>query len=399
MAEEGRVHESQPVAVPALAPAPAPAGQALGALAPAGAGVTAAHVLALSRAAGNAAVARAIASGRLITRQPAPAAAPAAEPAAGVPAPPVPGAVELSQAPFAELLRAVEGFKPREEWLQAHFDTPGVDAKRLNMADQIVSRKETGIDEAGVVDIAQDLYIVGAPVEERDAVFTYLGFAGLALPSSIEAFAAASSRAAAAIATMKSFEERAEAVRGVINARLTAARVPAIGPISKEGGGNAHFKKQTWTVTVDPDFAMRGGPAAPAELLTTVYHEARHAEQEFLVARDMARDKSAAEIAAAHEVPIEIANAAKASPLPADDPQAELAQRLRGPVPDEGPDPELAAIRPRLIDKKARGEEFTPEEKAILDRAYARYKSRPNEADAFLVEALAKQQQALPSRN
>jgi hypothetical protein len=195
---------------------------------------------------------------------------------------------------------------------------------------------------------------------------------------------------------MKTFEERAEAVRGAINARLTAVGVPAIGAITKEGGGNAHFKKQTWTVSVDPDFAMRGGPTAPGELLTTVYHEARHAEQDFLVARHMARDKTAAEIAAEHEIPAPVAEAAKASPLPADDPQADLAERLRAPVPDTGPDPELAAIRPTLIEKKARGEEFTPEEKAILDRAYQRYKNRPNEADAFTVQALAELGQSLP---
>lgn len=94
-------------------------------------------------------------------------------------------------------------------------------------------------------------------------------------------------------------------------------------------------------------------------------------------------------------MPLTVAEAAKASPLPADDPQAQLAERLRGPIPDTGPDPELAAIRPRLIEKKQRGEEFTPEEKAIMDRAYQRYRNRPNEADAFLVEALAKQQQSL----
>ena len=195
---------------------------------------------------------------------------------------------------------------------------------------------------------------------------------------------------------MKTFEERAEAVRGAINARLTAVGVPPIGAITKEGGGNAHFKKQTWTVSVDPDFAMRGGPTAPAELLTTVYHEARHAEQDFLVARHMARDKTAAEIAAEHDIPAPVAEAAKASPLPADDPQAELAERLRAPAPDAGPDPALAAIRPTLIEKKARGEKFTADEQAIIDRAYERYKSRPNEADAFTVQALAELGQALP---
>jgi hypothetical protein len=57
------------------------------------------------------------------------------------------------------------------------------DGKRLNLADTIVMRKETGVDEAGVIEIAQELYIVGTPVGDRDAVFTYLGFGGLALPS------------------------------------------------------------------------------------------------------------------------------------------------------------------------------------------------------------------------
>ena len=306
------------------------------------------------------------------------------------------GEPELSHAPFAELLTEVERWSPREETLQAHLATPAVDGKRLNLAETIVFRKETGVDESAVIEIAQDLYIVGTPVDDRDAVFTYLGFGGLALPSSIEAFAAASTPAAAAIATMKSFEERAEAVRGAINARLTAVGVPPIGAIMKEGGGNAHFKKQTWTVSVDPDFAMRGGPTAPAELLTTVYHEARHAEQDFLVARHMARDKTAAEIAAEHDIPAFVAEAAKASPLPADDPQAELAERLRAPAPDTSPDPALAAIRPILIEKKARGEKFTADEQAIIDRAYERYKSRPNEADAFTVQALAELGQALP---
>jgi hypothetical protein len=312
-----------------------------------------------------------------------------------VPAPPVAGAPALSQAPFATLLGTVEGWSPREDWLQAHLATPGVDGKRLNLADTIVLRKETGVDEAGVVEIAQELYIVGTPVADRDAVFTYLGFGGLALPSNIEAFATASAANAAAIATMGTFEERAAAVLGPINARLSAAGVPTISRISKEGGGNAHFNKKSWTISVDGDFAMRGGPSAPAELLTTVYHEARHAEQDFLVARHMARDKSAAEIAAAHEIPVEVANAAKASPLPADDPQAALADRLRGPVADDGPDPELAKIRDTLIDKKKNNIPFTPEEQAIIDKAYARYKNRPHEADAFLVEALAKQGQAL----
>jgi hypothetical protein len=188
---------------------------------------------------------------------------------------------------------------------------------------------------------------------------------------------------------MSTFEERAGAVQRAINARLTAAGIPTVGPLRKEGGGNAHFNKESWSISVDPDFAMRGGPEAPAALLTTVYHEARHAEQDFLVARYMARTRSAEEIAAAHGVPPHVAAAAKASPLPENDPQAALVERLQAPV-DTTPDPALAAIRDRLIEKKAKGEPYTPDEQKIIDNAYARYKARPHEADAFLVESLAK---------
>jgi len=166
MADEGHLHEPEPVAAEPAPPAPAQltpvlALTAAGAsLAPAGAEAVAPVVRALSRAAGNRAVTRAIATGRLVARQPPPPSAgapPAPGAAAAVPAPPVPGAAELSQAPFAELLRAVEGFDPREQWLQAHLASPGVDVKRLHLADDIVFRKETGVDESVVVSIAQDL--------------------------------------------------------------------------------------------------------------------------------------------------------------------------------------------------------------------------------------------------
>ena len=400
MAEEGPVHEPQPVAAPATArdgPVPGsafalPAG--LGGLIAGGHGMSPSQVLALNRAAGNTAVARALATGRIVGRQPD--GAPAAAAAPGAVTAPVEGAAELSRAPFAELLTTVEGWSPREEHLQAHLASPGVDGKRLSLADQIVMRKETGVDEDGVVEIAQDLYIIAAPSADKDAVFTYLGFAGLALPSNIEAFAAASKPAAAAIATMKSFGERAAAVLPLVDAWLKGVGVPPLmGPITAEGGGNAHFEKKSWTVTVDSEFAMRGGPQAPKDLLAAVYHEARHAEQDFLIARQMARETTADSIAAEHGIPIEIARAAWRSPLPADDPQNELVERLRAPSPAPLPDPEFEAMRPRLIEKKNKKEKFTPEEDAVMDRVFQRYKRRPNEADAFLVEALAKQEQAL----
>jgi hypothetical protein len=118
VSDEGHVHEPAPAVAPVAAAAPA-----LGvpiALPSPGRGVSAQHVLGLSRTIGNAAVARAMASGALLAREPA---------AGAVPAPPVDGAPELSQAPFATLLGVVEGWSPREDWLQAHLATPGVDHK------------------------------------------------------------------------------------------------------------------------------------------------------------------------------------------------------------------------------------------------------------------------------
>jgi hypothetical protein len=139
---------------------------------------------------------------------------------------------------------------------------------------------------------------------------------------------------------------------------------------------------------------MKGDANGPAQLLTAVYHEARHAEQDFLIARRMARTMSAEEIATAHGVPPRVAQAAKDQPLAPDDPQNALVDRLEEPV-DMTPDPELARIRPTLIEKKKKGEPFTPEEQAVLDRAYARYRARPHEADAFMVATLAELEMTL----
>ena len=82
MAEEGPVHESQPVAAPVAArdgpvPGPALALPAMGGSIVGRHGMSASQVLALNRAAGNTAVARALATGRIVGRQPdgAPAAA------------------------------------------------------------------------------------------------------------------------------------------------------------------------------------------------------------------------------------------------------------------------------------------------------------------------------------
>jgi hypothetical protein len=313
-----------------------------------------------------------------------------AAPPSVAPTAPVPGAPEMSLAPFGVLLPQVESFSPRKETLEAWLHTPGVDAKRIDIAADFVARKEAGVKDSDIIAVAQQLHVLGTPVADRDAVFTYFGYGGLALPSNIEAFAAGTAAAAAAIAVMHTSAERAAAAVGVINDHLRRIGVPPLVGFSEGGGGNAIFDKATWTVTVNPDFAMTGGPDGPAELLRGLYHEARHAEQDFIVARYLARESTAEEIATQRGILIDVAKAAKASPLPANDDQAQLAERLLGPDSNAGPDPAWAAVKEEALKRLAAGGKLTPEEEAIRRHAEERYKSRHEESDAFTVQALTK---------
>lgn len=87
-------------------------------------------------------------------------------------------------------------------------------------------------------------------------------------------------------------EDRAAALIGAVNEQLSAVGVPMVGWDFKAAAGNqAQFHKATWEIWLEAAaFAMEvadtADTAAQAGLVDTVYHEARHAEQWFRMARE-----------------------------------------------------------------------------------------------------------------
>ena len=101
------------------------------------------------------------------------------------------------------------------------------------------------------------------------------------------------------------------------------------------------FRKATWVIRMNPAaFSDRSGvtkvsdltKAEVAEIADTVYHEARHAQQYFRVARVKAGEgKTKAQIKTAVGIPLEVAKKAKDSPLTGDsEPNKKLIEEAKG---------------------------------------------------------------------
>jgi hypothetical protein len=115
-------------------------------------------------------------------------------------------------------------------------------------------------------------------------------------------------------------DERAKALIAAVNEQLVAAGVP---PVKREfqnvPGEFGHFSFETWTMTLgEPEFAKDDASEKERrEASTTVYHEARHAEQWFMMARLLAGEGlSAKAISKRMGIPEDdIAKKAKDKPL------------------------------------------------------------------------------------
>lgn len=81
---------------------------------------------------------------------------------------------------------------------------------------------------------------------------------------------------------------RVALLRDAINATLAAAGVPPVAIKMLDHGGSAEFDEKTWTMGVLKESVESADPGILAELVGTVYHEARHAEQFFRVAQQAA---------------------------------------------------------------------------------------------------------------
>lgn len=121
-----------------------------------------------------------------------------------------------------------------------------------------------------------------------------------------------------------SVDDRLAALGGAANEQLTAAGVPVV-KLKKEAlGATTHgvFTWWEWEMSINETRLSEAWINAAtqedqADLISTVLHEARHAEQFFTVARLLAglHDLDAAKINSQLNVPIDIATLAAASPI------------------------------------------------------------------------------------
>jgi hypothetical protein len=118
-----------------------------------------------------------------------------------------------------------------------------------------------------------------------------------------------------------SAEDRAAHVMARINEQLAALGVPHVGYDWDAGNNAGQFNFDTWRMGLgrdafDPIHYESGGPAAEADLLDTVYHEARHSEQWFRMARERAGlGASADQIVQVMGIPDWVAAYAVANPI------------------------------------------------------------------------------------
>lgn len=140
---------------------------------------------------------------------------------------------------------------------------------------------------------------------------------GIGSPFAIGRFVAAAKQVEANWATLKPVD-RAKAFAVASNAELTAAGAPAAKVKMKKMDDLGRFSFSTWTLTLGKDAFAAAAPSS-AEIMDaadTVYHETRHAEQWFRMARLQAgKGWKPAKIAVKLSIPLKIAKAAAAAPL------------------------------------------------------------------------------------
>jgi len=118
-----------------------------------------------------------------------------------------------------------------------------------------------------------------------------------------------------------SAQARADALIAAVNQRLTAAGVPELTARLYDGESpneQGSFDFPTWTMQLNRLLLDQSGLERDdaADLANTVYHEARHAEQWFAMARLRAgQGRGAGVIAAELGIPPRIATAARAAPI------------------------------------------------------------------------------------
>jgi hypothetical protein len=378
---QGPAHDQQPATTPAPAqpgPSAAPAPRLI--------------------AGGNAAMARFVAS---IARQPA---APAAPPAAKAAAPEaekraIESARAASSGPLMGMVRALAALGPERAQLQPKIAADAkVDKTKLDLAGRVLAVKDAPSTEAYVA-LGTELETAGIPVEQRDEIYGFLGITGLGSPSQIAAFAGDLKAAMGWLAENKGFEARAAKLVAMVDARLAAVGVPRLMTAEKGGAHElGNFDRATWSISIGEDLGtldIAADAAKAMPYLTTFYHEARHAEQDFNLIRLVTAEHP--EELDKVRAPDDVMFAAEIAgpPQGAD---RELAKSVR--ESEYGPSSTVFEIKRERLAQQYDDLKTAGASKDVLDAKYGErrrnYEGQAHEADAFQTERRVKHELGLP---
>ncbi|MEM7039134.1 MAG: peptidoglycan-binding domain-containing protein [Bacteroidota bacterium] len=113
--------------------------------------------------------------------------------------------------------------------------------------------------------------------------------------------------------------QKAQAILRLVNDQLQSIGVPRTSPeLSDDIRSLGKFDSTTWTIKIHRGQLLSGpfGQREQKKLAATIYHEARHAEQYFNIARRMSAQRNDADnIAERMGFPIEVARAAANNPM------------------------------------------------------------------------------------
>jgi hypothetical protein len=263
---------------------------------------------------------------------------------------------------------------------------------------------------AGNAAVAQALSVQRAPAKNDD-----LG--GIGARFAVDQYAGVAKRLQGVWARLTPYS-RAKGFLTAANFELAHIDVPSVElKMQKLDGDDAEFKADWWQMLVNPPaFADdHGADEQVAESASTIYHEARHAEQAFLVARLLSGKKlKVDEIVDTFPIRADIAAQAATQPLKKPGRERALAGRVLASETGAGARFNSELFRDmREIEKKLdaaetawkalpdgpakdKAKEKLDLEQAAYDIAYRQYREQAHEADAWKVGDAVKERLAPP---
>jgi hypothetical protein len=254
--------------------------------------------------------------------------------------------------------------------VEAHRNDEGVDVKRFQVMLHAVDMKKAGnAQDWQLRDIYREMQSASVPDDQQQEVATFVGAFGLFTPKAIAAYAKDLAAVFAGWHDLATAEQRAEVFGDLVNRRLVQAGVPAVEV--KVGGteSGGEFDHEKWKLLVSPRLGRLDlKPEEQSDFIqraaATFYHEARHAEQSFTIARTLAgKGRKPAQVAAELHIPGDIAAKADAAKL----------------APGS---PEALAAEPWFQSEYGSGQQHREDVLNNLKNSHDAYKALPEEADA-----------------